>query len=96
MTEADFERELASQGFTEVSTVEREAGGQLPTHTHPFEARALILDGEIHIEVAGTTRRYRAGDIFHLAHGEPHSESYGSLGVRYRVGRKPAATPPPA
>lgn len=88
MTEAEFERDLASQGFTEVSTVQREAGGQMLSHTHPFEARALILDGEIRIEVAGDTRLYQTGDVFHLAHGEPHSEFYGPQGVRYRVGRK--------
>ena len=58
-------------------------------HTHPFEAKALILAGEIRIVTAQGERVYRAGDLFHLQAHEPHSEFYGPLGVRYLSGRKP-------
>ncbi len=82
-----FERELANEGFTAFVTVTREAGG-LDTHTHPFEAKALILAGEIVIRVGDVERRYGEGDVFHLAAGEPHAERYGPAGVQYLVGRK--------
>ena len=69
-----------------------EAGGMLGDHTHPFEAKALILSGDIRIATAASERVYQAGDVFHLAAEEPHSEFYGMLGVQYLVGRKtPAA-----
>lgn len=82
-----FERELAREGFAELVTVTREAG-HLDTHAHPFEARALILSGEIVIRVGGEAQTYRVGDVFHLPAHEPHSEQYGPAGVQYLVGRK--------
>lgn len=90
MERARFEQELQAQGY-ELSTVTRTAHGRLDVHTHPFEARALILCGEIRIRCAGEEEKlYRPGDIFQLAPGQPHSESYGPEGVSYLVGRKQA------
>lgn len=34
---------LRQEGFGEIVTVERDADGSLDLHTHPFEAKALIL-----------------------------------------------------
>lgn len=88
MDRARFEEDLQAQGY-EVSTVTRAANGSLDLHTHPFEARALILAGEIQIQCAGEEeKRYRPGEVFHLAQGQPHSERYGPEGVSYLVGRK--------
>jgi quercetin dioxygenase-like cupin family protein len=88
MERALFEQNLLGQGYA-MSTVSRPANGQLDVHTHPFEARALILTGEIRIRCVGQEEKlYRPGEIFHLAHEEPHSESYGPEGVSYLVGRK--------
>lgn len=50
----DFRRSLADEGFSEVVTVEREPHGALDLHTHPFEAKALILTQET---VNKTTKR---------------------------------------
>ncbi|KAB2964959.1 cupin [Zoogloea sp.] len=88
MTRDEFEAELRAAGFSTFAEVTREADGHLDTHSHPFEARALILAGEISIETAGTTRRYGPGDIFHLAAAEPHSERYGPAGVHYLAARR--------
>lgn len=90
MDTPQFAQLLAQEGFEPAVTVTREPGGMLAEHTHPFEAQALILAGEIRIVTAHGERVYRAGDIFHLAAHEPHSESYGPEGVRYLSGRKPA------
>ncbi len=88
MDRARFEQELQAQGY-EVSTVSRPGHGNLDLHTHSFEARALILTGEIRIRCEGEEEKlYRPGEVFHLAHGQPHSESYGPEGVSYLVGRK--------
>jgi len=88
MTRDEFLAELASEGFQEIATVTREAGQSLDTHAHPFEAKALIVEGELTIRARETERRFQAGDVFHLATNEPHSESYGPSGVVYLVGRK--------
>lgn len=87
MQRDDFERALARDGFTDLLTVTR-AAGNLDTHTHPFEAKALILSGEIALRVEGNERVYREGDVFHLSANEAHAERYGPEGVRYLVGRK--------
>ena len=46
--------QLGREGFGTVVRVEREPHGLWNTHTHPFEAKALILSGEI---------RIRTGDL---------------------------------
>ncbi len=88
MTEQEFRSQLAAEGITTVVMVEREANGSLDTHSHPFEARALILDGEITIVAEGSTRHCTAGDMFQLAANVPHTEQYGPQGVKYLAGRK--------
>jgi len=88
MSPEEFKAQLRSLGFSEFVLVEWPANGGLDEHTHPFEARALILAGEITLKVAGRETLYRPGEIFRLAHGEPHEERYGPAGVRYLVGRR--------
>lgn len=60
MTPELFEQQMRQQGY-EIATVERPAHGSLDLHTHPFEARALILEGEITIVAEGKTQFCRAG-----------------------------------
>lgn len=88
MDSTQFQRQLEQEGFCNILTVEREADGMLGEHTHPFEAKALVLEGEILLRCGAREQRCRAGDIFHLQAGEPHQEFYGPQGVRYLVGRK--------
>jgi quercetin dioxygenase-like cupin family protein len=88
MTPDEFSAELQRTGFQELVVVEREPNGELDEHSHPFESRALILAGEITLNVAGRERTYRAGDSFHLLNGTLHTERYGPAGVRYLVGRR--------
>ena len=88
MNRGEFVALLTREGFGEIVMVERDAHGFLDTHAHPFEAKALILDGEIRLRAEDADRVFTAGQIFHLAAGELHSERYGPDGVRYLVGRK--------
>ena len=90
MERDQFVELLRQEGFEQLVTVEREPNGALELHRHPFEAKALILDGELRLVQDGREQVCRRGDQFHLAAHAPHSESYGPQGVRYLVGRKPA------
>jgi quercetin dioxygenase-like cupin family protein len=90
MQREEFAQSLRDQGFGEIVTVTRPAGQSLDVHTHPFEAKALILEGEIRLELNGASCTYAVGDVFHLQAHEPHAEFYGPHGVTYLVGRKTA------
>ena len=83
-----FMKILAAEGFKETVTVTREPSGFLDMHAHPFEAKALILRGELLLKVEGAAQSYQAGQVFHLPSGTPHSEQYGPQGVEYLVGRR--------
>lgn len=90
MNQEQFKQLLSQEGFQDIVVVERAAHGFLDIHTHPFEAKALIVEGEIFIQSDNSARTYVVGDIFHLAEAEPHTERYGPVGVKYLAGRKTA------
>lgn len=83
-----FKHTLAAEGFPPPVQVARLANDFVDLHTHPFEAKALVVQGELRIVVDGQSTTYAAGQVFHLAHSQPHSEYYGPDGVEYWVGRK--------
>lgn len=88
MNRTEFVQMLADEHFGEVVTVSRAADGFLGTHAHPFEAKALILKGDLRLQVGASEQVYQAGQVFHLRANESHSEFYGPDGVEYLVGRK--------
>ena len=88
MEEQEFLETLRAEGYAEPVRVARAPNGRLDDHAHPFEAKALILKGEMRINAGGEIKIYRAGDVFHLRRDEPHRESYGPDGVEYLSGRR--------
>ena len=83
-----FTRELGELGFAEVLTRTWPANQFIDTHTHPFEVRALVLDGELVLTCGSESRCLRVGDVFTLDAQRPHTEQYGPTGATYLVGRK--------
>ncbi len=83
-----FKRELAELGFTEVLTRQWSAGQFVDTHTHSFEVRALVLEGELVLSANGQSQALHAGEIFTLEPNCPHTERYGPAGATFLVGRK--------
>jgi quercetin dioxygenase-like cupin family protein len=90
MDRTAFTEILLKEGFPDAVFVTREPNTVMDVHTHPFEAKALIVDGEMHIRVGDDERLYRVGDVFHLPANKAHAERYGPNGVSYLVGRKTA------
>ncbi len=88
MNADSFHKMVAAEGFDEPMLVDRQANDSMDVHTHPFEAKALILDGWIEIGLDNDSQRFEAGDVFHLAHEQPHWERYGPNGVVYLSARK--------
>jgi len=88
MNTEQFLHLLRQDGFPEPVEVQQIPNGALDLHEHPFEVRALVIEGSIEIVINGSSRVYKAGDIFQLSLKQPHSESYGSEGVKYLASRK--------
>ena len=82
---------LAKDGYTETLTRSWEPNQRVPSHSHPFDARALVLKGEFTLSWDGQNQTLRPGDTFALAAGCDHEEHYGVQGATYLVGRRYAA-----
>ena len=87
-TLAQFQSEALARGFDEVLERVWSPGTVVETHTHPFEADAILVQGEMWLGENGVERRLLAGDTFHLPAGTPHTERYGKSGATYWVARK--------
>jgi len=83
-----FKLQVLAEGFSEPLEVIRDANFFIEVHTHPFEAKALILKGQIEIGLGESSSCFLPGDIFHLHTQEPHWERYGPEGVVYLSARK--------
>ena len=79
---------LQREGFPDPVEVQQVPNGRLGDHEHPFEVKALVIEGGIDIVIHGVSRTYGVGDVFELGFKEVHSESYGSEGVKYLASRK--------
>jgi quercetin dioxygenase-like cupin family protein len=88
MDRAQFEASLAADGYDPALTRRMEAGGDASLHTHPFDARLLVLEGEFLLDQDGTTHRYGPGEAFEVPAGVPHAERFGPAGATYLVGRR--------
>ena len=88
MNSEQFLQLLRRDGFPEPVEVQQAPKGQLGIHEHPFEVKALVVEGDITIVIDGLSRNFKAGEIFHLDLNQPHAESYGPEGVKYLASRK--------
>ncbi len=88
MNTQDFEAQLKADNFDEITLLEKPVGYAMGEHQHPFEARALITQGDITLIVNGVSTTYGVGDIFRLPAQTPHHENAAAHGVTYLVGRK--------
>ncbi|HZT88225.1 MAG TPA: cupin domain-containing protein [Stellaceae bacterium] len=88
MDQTTFESELRRDGYADIVDRRMEANQFNPDHAHEFDARVLVLEGEMTITHSGTAHTYRAGDMCALAAGTVHSERCGPAGARYLAGRR--------
>ncbi len=93
MTFTEFQQQSLAEGFDEALERVWSAGAHVPDHGHPFQVKALVVQGEMWLTVNGKTRHLTPGDPFELARDEPHAERYGPNGAVYWVARK-AGSPP--
>jgi quercetin dioxygenase-like cupin family protein len=83
-----FEKEALAEGFNEVTQRFWEPDTVLAEHTHPFDASAVVVQGEMWLTCEGSTRHITPGGTFTLPRDTPHAERYGSQGATYWVARR--------
>lgn len=84
---AAFEAKAAAQGYKIFRRTLGPSEG-LGDHTHDYDVWGLVTSGEFRITENGTTRVYPEGAEFRLEAGCAHSESAGSQGCSFVVGRR--------
>jgi quercetin dioxygenase-like cupin family protein len=85
---ASFEAAAKRGGYTEVIAKDWEPSLVLERHTHPYDVDALLVSGNMALEIDGETRHLVAGDAFQLAANVLHSEVYGPNGATLWVARR--------
>ena len=88
MNEEQFLKLLQQEGFPAPVEVNQTPNESLGLHTHPFEVKALVIQGSIEIIVNERSAEYHQGEMFQLDFEQVHKESYGSEGVIYLASRK--------
>ena len=88
---AEFEASTKAQGYQEVLERHWAPDTVVNEHTHPFDASALVVEGELWLTVGERTQHLLPGGRFELARNTPHSERYGAQGATFWVGRRGAA-----
>ena len=90
MNQSDFEADLRREGYQVVYSGMK-AGEVNPDHTHDWDARVMVIGGEITVTRGGKAQTFRAGDSCAVAAGEVHAETVGAQGVAYIAGRRATA-----
>ena len=85
---AAFEAGLQADVFAPGGTNSKDAGLFVDTHSHPFDVRALVLQGQVTITCGDQARTYQAGDVLELARNIAHSEQFGPEGYTFLLGRR--------
>jgi quercetin dioxygenase-like cupin family protein len=87
MDRAQFEAELQHEG-RQVVTVTMQPNQVNPEHAHDFEARLMVVAGEMTVDYGEQRQTYATGDTFTMALGRRHAEHAGPAGATYVAGRK--------
>ena len=86
-----FEAAALARGFDEVLERKWAPLAVVGAHAHPFDADALVVQGEMWLSVGEVIRHLGLGDTFALDANVVHAERYGSEGATYWVARRNAS-----
>ncbi|HSZ92733.1 MAG TPA: cupin domain-containing protein [Acetobacteraceae bacterium] len=87
MDRTAFEAELQRDGYQIVVNT-MQPGATNPEHQHDFDARLLVVAGEMTIMAEDQRNTYNVGESFSMPHGCRHSEQAGPAGATYVAGRR--------
>lgn len=87
MDRTAFEAELQRDGYQVVVNT-MQPGAVNPEHQHDFDARVMVVAGEMAVVIGDQRNTYQVGETFSLTNGCRHSEHAGPAGATYVAGRR--------
>ena len=87
MDKSTFETELKREGY-EVITNTTPGEKVNPEHSHPYDVKAMVVQGALTLTREGKAHTFKPGETFFMPKGCLHSESYGPGGAVTLFGRK--------
>jgi len=91
MDRTAFEAELQHKG-REVVTVTMQPNQVKAEHAHDFDARLMVIAGDMTVDFGDCRQTYTTGETFSVPLGHRHAEHAGPAGATYIAGRlMPAA-----
>lgn len=94
ITLEQFRALMLAAGYEEVLERSWAPSTVLAVHTHPFEANALVVQGEMWLTIEDREpRQLRPGDVFHVRAHVAHAETYSEAGATYWVARRNVVPP---
>jgi quercetin dioxygenase-like cupin family protein len=87
VNQSEFEADLRREGY-EVFYGGMGADHVNPEHSHDWDARVMVIGGEITLTRGGRSETFRSGGSCAVSAGEMHAEYVGPQGVAYIAGRR--------
>lgn len=81
-------QELKTMGYDPVYVWNAEPNEEDPDHTHPFDTRLFIMDGEIEIRLGEKIITLRSTNEMDIPRGTVHSGKVGPKGCKYIVAER--------
>ena len=88
-----FREQALAEGYEEPLLRHWDAHTIVPVHSHPFDAFAVLVSGEMVLKAEGRSQILRTGDRFALMRNVPHEEHYGPDGAAFWVARRHPVPP---
>ena len=89
MNQSGFEADLRREGY-KVFYGGYRANEVIADHTHDWDARVMVMGGEITVTRGGKADTFRVGNGCTVAAREVHAEHAGPQGVALVIGRRAA------
>ena len=95
MDTREFEAQLRRDGYLEIKNKSIEPYFETTLHSHAFDTRLLVLEGEATIVYGDRQRTYKAGDVMEIDAGVVHCERHGPTRFESLVGLRHKPVEPP-
>ena len=82
----EFEDQLRRDGYLDIKHRLVDQGQDTLPHSHDFDTRLLVQEGELTLVCGEVRRTYRAGEILDIPAGVEHCECYALGRLRFVAG----------